>query len=508
MRQKYLILLLSFPLLLQGQDGFIQTYTLDHPATLFTNIALHDEDTFVVTGIAAMDTFPYTQGITFTKLDTFGNVIDHTFLLDSLGADYSFGDTPRGIVKVNDNSGYLLLGHVFNRANVVAIKLNNNGEQLWVKEYPDTNSLQDLNRKLIEVNDGFLITGIKQALNYSTNIFIKKINHEGEELWERLYGVGNERADSFGDILIKNNNEFVIGGSHTSDIGVPWQDADVSAQIFAIDSLGNQKWYWESERSLEELWIRGLNFDDEGNWIYTTVKGKYRFDGALTVQPKLMIRDSSFNIIKENVLTGIFGGSEAFLLRSLIPISSGGWLGAGATIDSTENINIDGHIAGWTIKFDESGETVWERKDEIFPDSVFFTFQYLNSVIELSSGSFIAAGYYRDTNPDTRDWGILVKIDKHGCMDTLNCSLMTSVGTDDFLPEVIKVFPNPTSDLVHFYNSNFELWDKIELFDLSGKKVKEINNQNTIQLQDLVSGMYIAKIWKGGKFQVKKILKK
>ena len=99
-------------------------------------------------------------------------------------------------------------------------------------------------------------------------------------------------------------------------------------------------------------------------------------------------------------------------------------------------------------------------------------------------------------------------IDKHGCMDTLNCSFMTPVRTHDFLPDKIKVFPNPTDDVVHFYNSNFDLWDRIELFDISGSRVVAVRNQNTIQLENLVSGIYVAKIWKGGKYKVVKIVKR
>ena len=153
------ILILIFCLNLNnsyGQDGFIQKYDLGYSNALFNNILLHDEGTIVVNGIAPMDTFPYKQGITFTKLDTNGNIIHQTFHLDSLGSSYSYGETSRGIKKINNNSGYLLLGHAFDRNNGIIMKLNNNGEQLWVKEYPDNNSLQDYYMKIIEVENGFL----------------------------------------------------------------------------------------------------------------------------------------------------------------------------------------------------------------------------------------------------------------------------------------------------------------------------------------------------------------
>lgn len=499
------IIILTFFLIfsnsVKGQIGFIQEYDLDYRATFFNNILLHDEDTIVVNGISVMDTFPYKQGITFTKLDTNGQVIHHTFHMDSLGSSYSYGETSKGMIKINDNSGYLLLGHVFNRNNGIAMKLNNNGEQLWVKEYSDINSLQDYYIKILEVENGFLISGRKQALDFSSNIFIKKINYEGEQLWEQLYGVDNNREDFIGDFIMKNDNEFIIGGSTWSGQGVPWQQTQTSIQIFAIDSLGNQKWYWESDHSLEELSLRGLNFDDDGNWIYATARGEYLFDGTLIVQPKLMIRDSNFNIVEEKNL-GEIGSTSNNFLDDLIPVSSGGWLGVGSKIDSTVSVDVDGHIAAWTIKFTETGDSIWERTDAIFPDSVLGTVQYLNSAVELQSGNFIAAGYYSDN----KDYGIIVKMNKDGCMDTLFCAPITSL-TNQFLDDEINVFPNPTNNQISFESSNNEIWDKIELFDFSGKLIKIVHNQNTIQLKGMTSGIYLAKVWKDGKSIIKKVIK-
>ncbi len=506
MKRPCILFFLLLPFFTKAQEGFINHYDLGYPGMVFTNLLLH-EDTLVASGIVIQDTFPYLTLLSLAKLDTNGNVLVHYDYMDSLGANYSFGETPRGLLRCSDGSGYILLGHAFERNTGLAMKIGNNGEQVWVKEFTDSNSQQDIYREITEVGDGYLIGGYKQRLDFSTDIFVKKINHQGEDVWERWYGTTNNRRDYFGDIFLLDNNEYIIGGSTSQNQDIPWQQATSTIRIFAIDSLGNEKWEWESDPSLEELWLRGLHINGDGNWIYSTVRGEFEFDGFMRRQPRVIVRDSDFDIVKA-VDMADFGGNVGNFFYDLVSLSDGGYLGVGSVrvpVDSP--IIAIAHLRTWMSRMDIDGDTLWERKDLVFPDTLFATGQYLHSAIELPSGSIIAAGYYSSL-ADTKDWGVLIKVDKNGCVDTINCSPITST-IAPIAQEVgeIKVYPNPASSVVHFDSPESSSWDRIELFDYIGRRMGEASNTNQMDIGGLPAGVYFVRLWRSNRSATKKLIK-
>ena len=503
-RTCYYLFFLLLPFFTKAQEGFINHYDLGHPGMVFTNLLLH-EDTLIASGIVIQDTFPYLTLLSLAKLDTNGNVLVHYDYMDSLGANYSFEAPPIGLLRCSDNSGYVMLGHAFERFTGLAMKIGNNGGQVWVREYPDTWSQQDHYRMVIEVNGGYLIAGDKFA-GGTANMFVKKIGYDGEEIWEKQYGETNNRRDLLGDIFLLNDNEYIIGGSTGPNQNVPWQQTTNTIRIFAIDSLGNEKWGWESDPSLEELWLRGLHINADGNWIYSTARGEFEFDGFMKRQPRVIVRDSNFEIVKAVDLDDMDGNSNYFL--DMVPMSDGGWLGVGTNIEKVENpVLAQDHGYAWMFRMDTAGDTLWERKDLVFPDTLFATGQFLHSAVELPSGSIIAAGYYASF-ADTKDWGVLIKVDKNGCVDTINCSPITST-IAPFAPTEgeIKVYPNPASSVVHFDSPESGAWDRIEVFDFSGRMVKEKANTNQMDVVELPAGVYFIRLWQSNRFVTKKLIK-
>jgi hypothetical protein len=505
---KRLCILLFFlcPLFAKGQ-GFIRPYDLGHPGMVFTNLLLHG-DTLIASGIVIQDTFPYLTLLSLAKLDTNGNVLAHYSYADSLGSHYSFGATPRGFLRCADGSGYIMLGHAFSRSTGLAMKIGNNGEQVWVKEYPDINSRQDIYRKIIEVGDGYLIGGHKQRLDFSTDIFVKKINHHGEEAWERWYGTTNNRRDLFGDMLMLGDNEYVIGGSTVPNQGVPWQQTSYTIKIFAIDSLGNELWGWESAPSLDELQLFGLNLNAAGNWIYATARGEFEFDGFMRHQPRVIVRDSDFEIVRALDMAD-FGGNVGNFFHDLVPLADGGYLGVGSTrvpVDSP--IVAVAHLRAWMSRMDMHGDTLWERKEVLFPDTLFATRQYLHSAVELPSGSIIAAGYYASAS-DPKDWGMLIKVGPDGCLDTLFCSPVSAVSP--IVPDLeVSLYPNPASSTVHIRSEGVAVWDRIEVYNAAGQAVRVLHDsrEGRVELGGLPDGVYFICLVKGRQSVTKKVIKK
>ena len=87
-------------------------------------------------------------------------------------------------------------------------------------------------------------------------------------------------------------------------------------------------------------------------------------------------------------------------------------------------------------------------------------------------------------------------------------------GTTDFIRSSVKetpsyqleYWPNPVKNILHVNGS--EDGTSIQIFDTNGKVLKEINNTNQINLEELCHGFYLVKITDQNKYsQIFKILK-
>ncbi|WP_420572614.1 T9SS type A sorting domain-containing protein [Kordia sp.] len=78
--------------------------------------------------------------------------------------------------------------------------------------------------------------------------------------------------------------------------------------------------------------------------------------------------------------------------------------------------------------------------------------------------------------------------------------------TDDILNPNIKIYPNPTDDIIHINLGNENFLSAI-LYDVSGKKIKTIHKA-TFSLKELSQGVYIIKIFtQSGNVSHKRIIK-
>lgn len=82
-----------------------------------------------------------------------------------------------------------------------------------------------------------------------------------------------------------------------------------------------------------------------------------------------------------------------------------------------------------------------------------------------------------------------------------------NLGINEFNdPAVIKIFPNPTKDLITI-TSSLSITN-IDLFNLQGQKMDIMLEEDKISLQDLSNGIYLLKIRTDEKIFVKRIIKK
>lgn len=82
-------------------------------------------------------------------------------------------------------------------------------------------------------------------------------------------------------------------------------------------------------------------------------------------------------------------------------------------------------------------------------------------------------------------------------------------GIEDLLLQKIKIYPNPTKEFLYIKNVNSV--DKVEMYNILGEKILQINNfieSGKINLRNLSSGIYFLRISKNQNISVtKKIIK-
>lgn len=490
-----------------SQVGFNKSYDLGQLAAAFGSLELSG-DTIVVYG-TALENGQSAFGMLLARFDTSGNLIGHKIYNDSLHDDFTLV-YPNSLVKLNDKSGYIGLGQFFHKGYGYLAKFDNSGLLNFLKEFPDTTSAVDFYKEIRELADGFLILGDKfDKATEKLIVFALKINFDGNIIWEKKFSTSG-RQTLFGSALILNENEYVIGASTTPVHVVTLSQTKNISKIFAIDSLGNIKWQWESQPSLEEAGVGRIFKTTEGNWAYMSGRGWYNATyNEISRQPKFIIRDENFNLIKYDT----FGIADNAVngLYNTIQLRAGGWLAVGV---KPANYPISpvpmwyNSFSGWFVRLDGQGDQMWSRVDTAFWSVETGSTNYLYDAVELPSGSIIACGYSRTYEPEPKDWGWLIKVSKDGCVDTLNCAPLNTFDKNIMKSE-LNIYPNPTQSVINFKSEGIELWDKVEIFNVTGQIIKVLNEtkEDKIYLNDLEDGTYFIRLTKSNKSATRKIIK-
>ena len=212
----------------------------------------------------------------------------------------SQGDFGFKIIQTQDG-GYLILITSFSNdgdfiglnnkgTDIRLIKLDSNGEKIWIKSYGGTKG--DYGNSFVETIDGdYIIVGDSDSndgdftnlnIGYS-DIFALKVNKNGEKVWLKTYGgTGNESGY---DVIKSHDGGFVITGYANSTDGDFNEFAPVKGVILLIKVNSNGQIQWVSSNP------NSVPSDDgvSGNQVIATRDGGY-----LTVGSKTSIEDEYF----------------------------------------------------------------------------------------------------------------------------------------------------------------------------------------------------------------------
>jgi hypothetical protein len=473
----------------QTGGGFSNLYLYNGDrSTIFSDV-VDSGDTLVAYGISYTSDFsPYT-GVVLALFDTLGNHIG-AFTQPPPPDELMLQFYDNDLIILN-NGSYACTGIMFGTQRAFLSIFNPDGGLHFTKNYDVEDIFTIFPQRLIEMDGGgFLMGGFVQKFDYSGDVFLKRIDATGNEVWSRTYG--EVLKDDLLQSLVKiEGNLVVVGGGQNSGQGTPIESTWTKSWIFAIDKLGLKKWEWFSPIN-EEVFVIGLQQTHDKGWIYVSATHQIVSPEATANQIKVVRRDSSFNLLWERKLSQL--GPSTNRIGGLAPTPDGNWLVTGTWAFKTGPGQYDRTFYNCLYKLNDQGDTLWgvRLKAPLGYEGVASP----GGLAVLPSGSVVWALRFDRYEPlPGQSFGWLIKVDNDGCVETL---CQTSSGTEAPLPIIqsLLVYPNPARDEVNFELPTVGSSAQIRIFDLSGHLVwaQEIQHKAVWQTEGQPAGLYFYSI--------------
>jgi len=154
----------------------------------------------------------------------------------------TFGGTKDDLgwsVELASDGGYVLVGETYSYGeggmDVYLIKTDSNGNKLWERTYGGAED--DSGKSITKTSgDGYVIVGWTMSFGEGSNdVFLIRIDSEGNELWHRTYG--GYDGDLGASIKKTSDGGYIIAGT-TYSFGA----GEIDAFLVKVDGEGNKQW--------------------------------------------------------------------------------------------------------------------------------------------------------------------------------------------------------------------------------------------------------------------------
>jgi hypothetical protein len=206
-----------------------------------------DTDT---TSLFLMQISQSTDTVWYKNLQTNAGFSYPTDILQTSDMGYIF----TAMLLYYDTNGYLL------DEQVLAIRTDSMGEELWRKTYGSP-VLRERVLGIAPTNDGgFLLAGYSRQpyFNGDFQAMIIKINHLGQQQWEKKYGQGS-KLEAFYRIIQSMDGNFVVAGS----VGVRASNGTISSE---------RQWLVKLSPQGHILWEQRYPEASSGTWLWDLVE--------------------------------------------------------------------------------------------------------------------------------------------------------------------------------------------------------------------------------------------
>ena len=354
--------------------------------------------------------------------------------------------------------------------------LDESGDTVFTNVYPRIDTT-DILLSMIETRPNkIMLIGwtYDDTTNTDSDLLFITVDTLGNELNRVVYGGGG--ADYIHSGIVINEEGSVLMTGYTSS----FQGADNDSWLILTDSIGNVSW----QKTYNHLSPSG---GDAGSRVLESINGGLFIVGgshnSLTGNSDgyLMKIDSTGDPVwtKKYIPTS---GSQSFWSGSAL--SDGSVLACGQTTNTS-----NGSQAGWLVKADMNGDTIWTRTYNPSDD-----IDLLRNMLVMDNGDIVMVGFGEGDNSTTQD-GWILRVDSMGCV-VENCT--GSVGADDDLStlhsEKLSIYPNPAINQLNISLNGIDAKEsEVVIHDLMGKEIHRfvsVSDREIIDVSTWARGIY------------------
>ncbi len=345
-----------------------------------------DDDKYIIIGYTYSSEFGNSD-MYVVCIDEQGNLLwSSTYGGD--GWEYGFG------ICASHDDGYILTGYstsfsyyTANSKDVFIVKIDEDGNELWSKTYGG--SCLDIGRSICQSDDGYIICGYTESYGSGENdIYVLSIDEEGTIIWDKQYG-GSGAELGYQIKKTSDDNYVIIGGSGSDR-------ANYDFYFLKIDDSGNVIWekYYGAQG--------GEGGYDRGHAVVETNNGDFIIVGETNYGDAL-----NFILIKTD-FNGNLEWSKVYgeLLHDhgndIIETSDGNYVICGRFDISSKGYNDVG-----ILKINTDGDEIWRRTLSMSGS------EWATSLIETADNGLLITGHTNSIGSGNYDM-MVIKTDSEG----------------------------------------------------------------------------------------------
>jgi hypothetical protein len=296
---------------------------------------------------------------------------------------YAYNENISALKLAND-SGYITIGSASSSSPARALpkiwvtRLNDSGNVIWQKKYGGT--YNEEGKGIAAIPDGYILAGITTSddgdigstyhgtpgiVNYSYDIWVAKLNNEGGIVWKKClggYGVDNAR-----EIKPTADGGFIVAGTTTGSGGdVTGSHGGVEIWIVKLDGNGNLQWQKCLGGSSNED-IHDIELLPDGGYIITgqTISSDGDVTGYHVTDTTLITTDAwvaRLSPTGDLLWQKCFGGSRDDVFYDIQLLPDNNFAAVGTTTSTNGDVSHNnGKKDCWLVKFDPTGNIIWEK---------------------------------------------------------------------------------------------------------------------------------------------------
>ncbi|RJP77403.1 MAG: T9SS C-terminal target domain-containing protein [Candidatus Zixiibacteriota bacterium] len=397
------------------------------------------------------------------------------------------GERINALVACSDG-GCLLVGETESYGagdrDIWLVRTNGQGQALWTRTYGGVD-FDQVAAGLATGDNGFLVAGTRGIVvnqEYDENLWLLKLNADGDTLWSRTYG-GSYADWSSALIETPDAGYLLIGGTYS--FGAGWNDA----WILKLNSQGDSLWSrtyggWNGDQ------IYGAVPTADGGFL---LAGETDSFGAGDRDVWLV----KINAQGDTIWTRTFGESMYDAARAVIATGNEHYLVGGFTQTAAA-----GSMQMWLIKIDAQGDSLWSRTVGGIGIDMAFALQ------QAPNGDYLLAGL-------TTSWGAGEGDMMLACIQGLPLAVDPGREPGTLQAYRLSVSPNPFNPTTAL---SFELraasYVSLKVYDTAGREVRTLvegwqeagTREAILDATELPSGIYFARLQAGEFTQTQKLV--